>query len=469
MGDVRLLAAALLVLIAFPARGVDVPPEGACPPHALRLGEDPPVEGDVAPPLLRSGEVIPMASAERLANFLPREVWERRRVFFFEGMALEVGPCYRRYPVPPFFREATEANRGKTRVDAKGNLLGYAGRGLPFAPDTVDAAPDAAARWAWNHRYRYQGSGFRGDFRIRHVSRRGQKVEVFEGRFFMLPLQGVPGLPEDGGRAFVAGGSFRRPELSRGLSWRQFRSAEADAAFDRTDDVFVWLPDDRKVRRAAGALAEGIYLPSYTRGSGLGNEIFSLPDGQISGMNTGIAATEPMRKGFVGLVIRPNAWTWRIHGTADVLAPINVRELGFPADKERSYGPSGLSMAHDRWDVRRAVVLSGRSRKSDGQIASLRLWVDALTLQPLYLVTRRPNLGIVEVGIFVGRFSADDPAMTRWEGGGEDFGAILPVAQTFFVAGDEGWTRESFDLAFDPPDPETYRRLVSTKRLQRGH
>ena len=89
------------------------------------------------PPAWRPGERLEFGAVERLRGWLPDEVWERRDVFFFEGMQLEVGPCYRRYPVAPFFEQATAANAGKASLDADGNLLGFAGTGLPFAPGGI--------------------------------------------------------------------------------------------------------------------------------------------------------------------------------------------------------------------------------------------------------------------------------------------------------------------------------------------
>jgi hypothetical protein len=463
---VRLLATTSLIsLLAWPAAALEVPAEGNCPPHALRPGGvERPLE-DVIAPLVRPGDLIDFGDSARLQSFVPAEVWERRDIFFFEGMSLEVGPCYRRYPSPPWFGEATARARGVVTLDADGNLVGFLGQGLPFAAGELDG-PDAALRWAWNHRYRYQGSGFRGDFRIRHVGQRGRRVERFEGSFFMVSLRGVPGVKPEGNHLFVSGGRFQKPEVARGLAWRQFRSTESDLALERADEVFVYLPDDRKTRRAPAGQIEGIFVPSYTRAQGVSNEAFHMPNAEI-GMSTGISASEPLRKGFVGLVIRPNAWRWRLVGTADVIAPINAAGIGYPESPERSFGPSGLSFGNDRWDVRRAVVIEGEARRGDGRIKTLKLWVDALTLQPLYLVTRRSNGGIVEVGIFVGRYSGDDPLVTKWAGGSTDFGAILPVGQTFFVSGDEGWMRESYTLEFDPPDRESMRRYLSTRRLER--
>ena len=112
-------------------------------------------------------------------------------------------------------------------------------------------------------------------------------------------------------------------------------------------------------------------------------------------------------------------------------------------------------------------MLRGRRRQSDDNIASVTLYIDVLTQAPLYLISRKPNDLIKEVGIFVGKFTADDPIAPRWDGTGKDFGAILPVAQTFFVAGEGGWIRESFELRSDPPSEKERRDFTSVTPLQR--
>ena len=73
-----------------------------------------------------------------------------------------------------------------------------------------------------------------------------------------------------------------------------------------------------------------------------------------------------------------------------------------------------------------------------------------------------------EVGIFTGRFSADDLLDPKWQGSGAGFGVMLPVAQSFSVAGQGGgWLRESYALRSDPPDAEATRDYLSIQGIQR--
>jgi hypothetical protein len=455
---------------ATPILAVDIPPEGTCPPYALRPGTGARPDQDVTPPIFVPGQFFKHDSLERLRGYLPREVWERRQTFFYEGMRIQVGACHRRYPAPEFFRAATRQNRGRVRLDAEGNLIGFGGEGLPFVAPTIDDEdPDAGWKWAWNYRYRYQGAGFRGPFRIIHLLRAGRKTERFEGDFFYLPLHGYRGPDERNGDVrFWAGGEFEKPPISRGIAWRQTRKAKSDAKATRADDVFVWLPDERRVRRAPPGSVGGIYMPTYTRGQQAGEGRLTLPDGTGS-PGTSIALTEHQRRGFVGLLLRPNAYRFHFQRAQDVLAPINSDLLGYPLNPDLSFGPSGLSVANGRWELRRAVVIRGRKKKPGRNEGSITLYIDALTQAPLYMITRRRNELIKEVGIFVGQFTGSDPLAPKWNGSGDGFGNILPVAETFFVSGEGGWLRESFELRSDPPTEKERKNFTSTIRLQRGH
>lgn len=461
--------ALVCALLAAPTGAVEVPPEGQCPPYPLPRGEDGDPVGDVAPPLFQPGERIAFNELGRIADHLPEEVWGRRRVFFYEEMRLELGPCHRRYLAPPFFVEATERNAGAVRLDERGNLHGYGGEGLPFPWQAIpDDAPDAGLRWAWSYRYRYQGSGFRGSFRILQVARRGQRIDRFTGSIYLLPMHGVPGATRNPhGARFWAGGRFESPEAARGVAWRQLRVAEADVRAERSDEIWVYTPGERRVRRAPPIAVDGIYTPSYMRGSVPAPSRVVLPQG-ISTPGASISVAEHTRVGFTGLLLRPNGYEWRLLGSRDVIAPINARGTGFPLDAERSYGPSGQSLASDRWDLRRAVVIQGLARSRDDPVGSVTLFLDVLTQQPLYLITRRRNGHIIEVGIFMGRFSGDDPLHPDWTGSRGEFGTILPVAASFTTGASTGWLRESFELRSDPPSPEQVREFTSTRKLQRG-
>jgi hypothetical protein len=471
--DLRALLLALLwVAAGGPALAVTVPPAGDCPPYPIDPGGSGAPSEDVVPSLIRPGDRIDLGGLSRIRNYLPPEVWARREAFFHEAMRMEVGPCHRRYPAAAFFRNATREHAGRARLDAEGNLLEYAGVGLPFPVEGIaDDAEDAGQRWGWNYRYRYAAGGFRGAFRLMHVDPRKGEGDRFEGTIAWVPLNGIPGLPESGARrhSFAASGSFQKPAIARGVAWRQLRPSEADRSFQRSDDLFVWIPEQRKVRRSPPQSIDGLYMPAYHRGQMGDATTLSLPDSGMSRVpDSSLAVIEQQRRGFVGLFLRPNAYRFHLVRVQDVLAPINSYRFGYPADSARSYGPTGLSLATDRWELRRAVVLQGRRREASQMVHSVTLYVDVLTQQPLYFISRRKNELVHEVGILMGKFSDDDPMHPRWEKQEKGTGVILPVAAAFFVAREGSWLRESFELRSDPPEAKELEDLTTTIRLQRG-
>jgi hypothetical protein len=241
-----------------------------------------------------------------------------------------------------------------------------------------------------------------------------------------------------------------------------------DQDYQRSDDLFIWIPEQRKVKRAPPQSVDGLFMPAYHRGQMGDAGVFALPDGGTRVPDSSLAVVEHQRRGFVGLLLRPNAYRFYLTRVQDVLAPINSNRFGFPSDPDRSYGPTGLSLANDRWELRRAVVLRGTPRDPGRIVHSVTLYVDVLTRQPLYFISRRKNEHIYEIGILMGKFSADDPLQPQWAGNGQGSGVILPVAAAFYVAGGEGWLRESFELRSDPPEPDELKDLTTTNRLLHG-
>ena len=89
-----------------------------------------------------------------------------------------------------------------------------------------------------------------------------------------------------------------------------------------------------------------------------------------------VIATAHLRRGFVGLSLRPNAYDWTYMGERDVIAPLNGSYLGWPEAPDRNYGPSGLSLANDTWDVRHAVVIQGVARRNEANVGQVILYID---------------------------------------------------------------------------------------------
>jgi len=449
----RRLALAAAALAAGSALGAP-PPENRCPAMSGTPGDS--AQKDAVPTLLREGMVLTYEDALSLQSLLPSEVWRHREQFFFEGMKLEIGPCHRRYPVPSFFSDATEEFAERAEVDEEGTLRRYVA-GVPFPPDSIDPADaDAGSKWAWNLQSRYRGAGPIGKFRLVDMPASLGSVLTYEGTFFYIQsghradlAKTDYQLPEARGSDFVAGGRFDEPADARHLAWKQLRSLEAREKYQKSDNTFVYVPTMRRMRRAPTTWTDGVYTPRYRVSGDSGGGPLPLGGGEYTLAGTisptgsqSIATAEHIRQGFSDLAIRPNAYVWRVRREREVLAPINSSRSGYPQNELKNFGPSGLSVANDRWDVRWAVVLEGLAKRPGRGFDAITIYVDYQTQVPLYVMTKRRNGRPVEIGILVHRFSGDVFDYPQWPGGERTF-VFDPVAAVYYNAatGGSGWRR----------------------------
>src|SRR5262245_480759 len=472
------LAALAAIACAAPAAAAP-PPEGRCPAFQAAPASD--VVEDAAPRRMAPGVPVGYDHLDGLRHLLPEEIWANRKVFFYPGMRMVIGDCHRRYPTPRFFAEATQRFAAQVELDADGNLKGYTA-GLPFPPESIDMAkPDAGMRWAWNLEQRFRGAGPVGHFRIVDLASRMGGDMVFSGEFFFLQTSHRADLaatgyaePDARGNAWVAGGRFEEPTNARHLAWRQMRGLASLGDGALPDDTFVYVPSMRKMRRAPAAWVDGLYMPRFRTSGDSGGGGLPIGDGGAGPQGAvnptageSIQTSENLRVGFTALALRPNGYVWRVRGEREVLAPLNVAWPGYPIEKERSYGPTGLSIASDRWDVRWAVVVDGLPReRTDYEM--LTLYIDWQTQQPLYVITKTRHGRILDVGIPAQRWSEDTLDYPSWPNG-EPARVFDPVAEFFYrVADDSGWRRESYDVHSTPADPRIRRRFTAPEYLERG-
>jgi len=476
----------VLGLSATPASAKPPPPEGLCPQY--RAGASPALSQDAAAPRLAPGDQILLSGLASISHLLPREVWQNRRTFFFEGMRMEIGACHRRYPTAAFYAQATRDFAGRAHLDKQGNLEGYVA-GLPFPPgDILPEDKQAGVKWAWNAQERYRGGGPTGSFRLLDLPGRAGTPQTYKGNFFYIRTAHRADLAaseyqvaEASKASFAAGGSFSDPMDARGLAWRQIRPRDADQDYKESDDTFIYVPEMRKSRRAAAAWSDGLYTPRYRTAGVLGGGgpvPFNMGGSRFApGLHSiqptaglSIQATEDIRRGFTGLAIRPNAYRWKVLREQEVLALLDSKTIGWPVHGDRNYGPTGLSLAYDRWDVRWAVVLRGFARREVDGVAAVTLWLDWQTRRPLYYITQRKNGMLLDIGILGYRFSGDRAEYPAFPGG-ERANVFDPVVAAFYYVpgGGSGWRRESYDVRSLPRDPDDLRRLTSVNSLEHGH
>lgn len=471
----------LLSVGALPALTRAAPPqEGDCPKISPTLS-DGRLDPDATPFLVKEGMRVNKQGVLALQSLLPEEIWRYRETFFFEGMLMEIGPCHRRYAAPSFYTEATRKNQGDASLDEQGNLENYRA-GIPFPQETLSPQdPLVGVKWAWNLEKRFRGAGHQGRFRITHFPSSIGGIGRFEGDFFTYQVAGRSDLPESNYHdpanekmLWATGGQFNKPFGARELAWRQFRKAKSSRRWNEADDIFVYVPNLRKMRRAGTHWVDGAFVPRFSiagQVQGGGGMAVSGGSSSISpGAGASLAVSEDARAGLTGMFLRPNAYVWRWLGEKTVLAPLNGTASGWPIQDQRNYGYSGLSVASDRWDVRQAVVIEGALRQKNETIRTLTIYLDYETLQPLYWITRTDRRRLVEVGIFVHRFTGDVPGSAEWPDGTPSL-VFEPVAAAFFNAleGRGGWLRESYDLSSLPVTPSQALRMTTSSALQRGH
>ncbi len=465
-----------------------IPAAGSCQPEAGLIGAlgGPPDDATAAP--FETGDVFSLEQIEALRAFVPEFVWENRERFFYEGMRLEIGPCFADYSPPAFFSEATKRFAGQASIDDEGGLVGYTA-GLPFSPDGISRdGAQAGDKWLWNVQQRYQGAGFQGKFRMTDLVGRIGRAEPFEGEMFKFIMSHRADRAEDDYTApgardkiFVAGGLFFKPFDAREHAWRQFRDEAALAAPKRSDDLHAYLPQHRRVRRINANQVEGLYMPSFSVGVVPTQQLATSSGGGGATGAGGMAAAggvggvggsiQNKRSGYEGLEIRPLLYETRVVGLHDVLTPINSVSPGYPENPDRDFGPWGLSWASDRWDLRRALVLENRVRHtvSANQQENQRqvVYVDLQTLQPLYVATFDANEEMTNVGMYAFRWSEDREDYPRWpDDESRPIRVLDSIGAAYANLSEAGsWRRESWDNVATPPADRTVKRMVSVNQL----
>ena len=336
---------------------------------AFALAQDAPT-GDAVPGApFQEGDVISVDQIASLKDYLPAEFWENREYFFYEGMAIEIGPAYREYGVADAFAAASRRFMGQPRIGRDGALENYTA-GQPFATEEIDCRGDplAGAKIIWNFSKGWEGDGSNSDWSYTYWDRGEQLPLFYEGRSKTISLSQRTEpqyLEEQGGdvfanekRQYAFGLEVLAPFDARGILLLTYRYKSSDAPLDRArnDDTWVYVPDLRRTRRISTA----------QRTDSVQGTDFTFDD----------------LRSFSGI---PPQYTWECIGERDVIAPTNTNSLAYPyTQDEYNFGPYGFSYANDRWELRKAWVIRFRPRNEDHPYHHKDMYIDRETYVPLY-------------------------------------------------------------------------------------
>ena len=316
---------------------------------------------------LREGEVITFDDIAKLQKYLPPELWPHRDFIFYEGMRLEIGPRFADYSPPPVFQDATKANLGKSKIGPEGSLEGYVA-GEPFPLDQIDCKgdPEAGIKIAWSFDYRWEGAGREAVGRYTYWDRGEQLPLYYEGsgRTIMLSHRPEPQYASKGGdlfrgekrkSAFVVG--VDAPFDAKGIAVLNYRykSSDGPPAAAKNDDTWVYVPTLRRVRRISTA----------QRTDAVSGTDFTFDD----------------LNGFAGI---PPQYEWKCLGEQDVLATVNTRVKAYPYTRDHNFGPYGLSVADDRWELRHTLKFQFEPKNADHPYVRKIMYIDKNTAEILY-------------------------------------------------------------------------------------
>jgi len=324
--------------------------------------------GDVLPTTpFKEGDVIHFDQIEKLKEYLPPQFWDNRDYFFYEGMALEVGPTQRKYGAADVYEAATRSFKGRSTIGEDSSLQGYVA-GQPFLNSEIDCKgdPDAGSKIIWNFNKGWNGDGAASSWSYTYWDRGEQLPLYYEGTAKVIALanRAEPQYRENDGDIFphetrlgAFGIEVEAPFDARGIQVLTYRYKSADGPLKnaKNDDTWVYVPDLRRVRRISAA----------QRTDSVQGTDFTMDD----------------LRSFSGI---PPQYKWQCLGEKTVLAPANTKSLAYPYTDMYNFGPYGFSYASDRWELRKAWLVRFIPKNEDHPYSHKDIYIDEETYEPLY-------------------------------------------------------------------------------------
>jgi len=408
-------------------------------------------------PSFQEGDILSMKDIDKLKKYLPKEFWDNRDFFFYEGMQLEVGPTQFDYAEADVYLAATERFRGQARIGPDNSLESYTA-GQPFPMDEIDCKndPQAGVKIMWNFGYQWRGAGAETDFYYSYWDRGEQLPLYYQGTAGGVMLSHRPEpqyLDENGGDIFrgekrksASGPKVDAPFDARGimlLSYR-YKSSDGPRADAKNDDTWVYVPTLRRVRRISTAQrTDAVAGTDFTM-----DDLFS----------------------FNGIVPQ---YDWECLGERQLIGPMNTKVKAYPYEKDHNFGPYGLSFADDRWELRDTVLIRMTPKNSDHPYSHKDIYIDKQTLTSLYSFAYDRKQELWKIIWHNKRWSEDHRLTGDWYEGWEEVerpkdllivSDIIVNVQTGTGNRIEFWNRNGTPMK----SKGKIRRFIDVGRLTRG-
>jgi hypothetical protein len=372
-------------------------------------------------------------------------------------MQLEIGPFHYDYAPAAAFQRATEKFKGKARIGPDGSLENYTA-GTPFPMEDFDCQgdPQAGVKFMWNFEQRWSGGGGEARFLYTYWDR-GERLPLYyegTGRGVPLAYRVEPEyLDKNGGdlfskdkRRIASGAEVTAPFDARGIKLLTYRykASQGPLAQAKNDDTWVYVPTLRRVRRISTA----------QRTDAISGTDFTLDD----------------LFSFNGIIPQ---YEWKCLGVYDYIAPGNTKIKGYPYVKDQNFGPYGLSLANDRWEMRKMVKVRMKPRNNDHPYSYKDIYIDAQTFEPHYSFAYDQKDELWKIIWHAKRWSEDTSLAGTWYDGWPG----IEKPRDYRVVGDiivnvqtgTGNRIEFWDANGLPMDSKAkIRRYIDTGRLTMG-
>jgi hypothetical protein len=417
------------------------------------------------------GQIVTHEMRERVRDLFPPEVYAAA-VEGFEGLQLTIVPSEHYAPHPKYV-EATVKYACQATVDEHGQLQGYtAGQPFPYSDwareathHACDLSPDDpqfALKLAWNVNYRWMGAGTltyphwgqsyarSGGEDTWRLAQGSYRRSYFSHRADLLP--DATGIEPEPRIEWAEMTEMLDPFDIRGQRVLIYRY---DDSHRKRDDAWVYVPEDRKVRRlSTGEKSDSVL------GSEITYEDFFLFSGYVwdqdwhfGGEHVYLAALDTQRSCFP-----KNVPGWQ----PDRLAALGSREQ-FDACR---FGPfHTLPLVDERWQKRTVVQLEQVPHLRGHPYSRKLLWYDKETFAPLLFFAYGRDGKPLKLSWYI-----QDWSETSDVPGNRGKHALFPVA-VLLVNFSEGTTNRSLFFTANLRDFSAAEILdyYDVTRLKRGH